>query len=170
MPVTPFHFGAGLAVKAAAPQRFGLLAFCTANVIIDVEPLYYALTGQYPLHRFFHTLPGALIAAVVTVFLVWVLRAVLQWLHLNRSLVKAEVASPGVWLGALSGAISHILLDSMVHSDVHPFWPLTSLNPFWGWFSRFEVENFLILLGLAGVAGIILRSVLHHSKNTPLHE
>jgi membrane-bound metal-dependent hydrolase YbcI (DUF457 family) len=170
MPVTPFHFGAGLAFKATAPQRFGLLAFCTTNVIIDVEPLYYALTRQYPLHRFFHTLPGALIAAVVTVFLFWVLKAVLQRLHLNRLLVKAEVAPPGVWLGALSGAISHVLLDSLVHSEVQPFAPLTRFNPFWGWFSRFEVENFLILLGLAGIAGIILRSVLRHSKNTPLHE
>lgn len=167
MPVTPFHFGAGLAAKAAAPQRFGLLAFCAANVIIDVEPLYYALTRQDPLHRFFHTLPGALIAALLTVFLFWILKKILQWLHLNRLLVKAEVAPPGVWLGALSGAISHILLDSVVHADVQPFAPLTRSNPFLGWFSIFEVENFLTLLALAGAAGIILRLVMRRSAIYP---
>jgi len=170
MPVTPCHFGAGLAAKAAAPQRFWLLAFCAANVIIDVEPLYYTLTRQDPLHRFFHTLPGALIAARLTIFLFWILKTVLQWLHLGRFVVKAEISPPGVWLGAMSGAISHVLLDSVVHADVQPFAPFTSSNPFLGWFSRFEVENFLILLGLAGIAGIILRSVLYHSKITPLHK
>jgi membrane-bound metal-dependent hydrolase YbcI (DUF457 family) len=170
MPVTPFHFGAGLAAKAAAPQRFGLLAFCAANAIMDVEPLYYALTRQDPLHRFFHTLLGALIAALLTIFLFWILKTVLQWLHLSRFVVKAEISPPGVWLGAMSGAISHVLLDSVVHADVQPFAPLTRSNPFLGWFSIFEVQNFLTLLALAGIAGIILRSVLHRSKKAPFHE
>ena len=52
MPVTPFHFGPGALVHALAPRYVSFLAFCAANVLIDVEPGYYMMVGQFPLHRF----------------------------------------------------------------------------------------------------------------------
>ena len=64
MPFTPFHFGPGAALYAMAPRQLSFLAFCAANVLIDVEPLYYMLTDQYPWHRFFHTYVGATLDAV----------------------------------------------------------------------------------------------------------
>jgi hypothetical protein len=67
MPITPFHFGPGAAVHAAAPRHVSFLSFCAANILMDVEPLYYRLTGQYPLHRFFHIYIGATLVAVVTI-------------------------------------------------------------------------------------------------------
>ena len=69
MPITPFHFGPGAAVHAIAPRHISFLAFCAANVLIDVETLYYMLTRQYPWHRFFHTYVGATIIVVATVVL-----------------------------------------------------------------------------------------------------
>ena len=54
MPITPFHFGPGGVIHALAPKQVSFIAFCAANVLIDVEPLYFMLTHQYPLHRFFH--------------------------------------------------------------------------------------------------------------------
>ena len=67
MPITPFHFGSGAAIHAAAPRYVSFLAFCATNILMDVEPLYYILTQQYPLHRFFHTYIGASIVAAATV-------------------------------------------------------------------------------------------------------
>jgi hypothetical protein len=69
MPITPFHFGPGAAIHAAAPRYVSFLAFCAANVLMDLEPLYYILTRQYPLHRFFHTYVGAVIVAISTAVL-----------------------------------------------------------------------------------------------------
>ena len=43
-------------IKAA---RADGLAFCAANVVTDLESLYFLLTGQFPLHRFLHTYVGA---------------------------------------------------------------------------------------------------------------
>jgi hypothetical protein len=43
MPITPFHFGSAVIVHAVAPKQVSFLAFCAANVLIDVEPLYYML-------------------------------------------------------------------------------------------------------------------------------
>jgi membrane-bound metal-dependent hydrolase YbcI (DUF457 family) len=53
-----------LLIHALAPRYVSFLAFCAANVLIDIEPLYYLLTRQYPLHRFFHTYVGASVVAV----------------------------------------------------------------------------------------------------------
>ncbi|GAP11920.1 predicted membrane-bound metal-dependent hydrolase [Bellilinea caldifistulae] len=166
MPVTPFHFGAGLAGKAALPRRFGLLAFCAANIIIDVEPLYYALTGQYPLHRFLHTLPGALVASLLTVVLFWLMRSAWTWLRLSQDLIRLELHPSAVWLGALSGAFSHVLFDSVVHGDVHPFSPLSQLNPFLDWFTIGQVQGFLTLLGFFGIAGWVFRTFLRPSRKS----
>ena len=65
MPITPFHFGPGAAIHVVAPRHVSFLAFCAANVLIDIEPLYYMLTHQDRLHRFFHTYVGASLVAVV---------------------------------------------------------------------------------------------------------
>jgi membrane-bound metal-dependent hydrolase YbcI (DUF457 family) len=54
MPFTPFHFGAGALVHSVAPMHVSFLAFCGANVLVDVEPhltaravALGALTGTY---------------------------------------------------------------------------------------------------------------------------
>lgn len=65
MPFTPFHFGPGALLHSAAPKHVSFLAFCGANVLVDVEPLYFMLTHQYPIHRFFHTYVGATVAAAI---------------------------------------------------------------------------------------------------------
>ena len=39
MPVTPYHFGAGVALKALMPRQFNLTSFVLAQVIINLEPL-----------------------------------------------------------------------------------------------------------------------------------
>ncbi|MFN7035262.1 MAG: metal-dependent hydrolase [Bellilinea sp.] len=165
MPVTPFHFGAGLAAKAVLPRRFGLLAFCAANILMDIEPLYYMLSRQYPLHRFFHTLAGATLLGLLTVLLFSSFSKLYKHLHINLEWLNAEFHPPAIWFGALSGAYSHVLLDSLVHNDVQPFAPLTQVNPLLSSQSSIPLENLLIILGLFGVLFIGLRFVFF-SKST----
>ncbi len=55
MPVTPFHVGPGLLLKAAAPRHLSLSAFIGANIAIDPESAYVLFTGGYPVHRILHT-------------------------------------------------------------------------------------------------------------------
>ena len=58
MPITPFHFGPGAALHAISPRHVSFLAFCAANVLTDLESLYFLVTGQFPLHRFLHSTSG----------------------------------------------------------------------------------------------------------------
>lgn len=132
MPFTPFHFGPGALLQTAAPRHVSFLAFCAANVLIDTEPLYFMLTGQEPLHRFFHTYVGAtlVMAATVAIFLLalrlarrfW-LPDVLGWQGLTRRQVLG---------GAVAGSYSHIVLDSIMHADIQPFSPFSQANGLYG--------------------------------------
>lgn len=131
MPITPFHFGPGAAVQALFPHKVSFIAFALSNVLLDFESAYYMLTGQFPLHRFFHSFFGSsfLIPVVVLIFV------------LMRSIRKRKTWIPDIYnwsalsikqvfLGAALGVYSHIVFDGIMHSDVQPFAPFGSMNPF----------------------------------------
>ncbi len=61
MPFTPAHFGPGAAIKAVVPAHFSFAVFCYSQIVTDLEPAYFLLRGEYPVHRFFHTYPGAVL-------------------------------------------------------------------------------------------------------------
>jgi membrane-bound metal-dependent hydrolase YbcI (DUF457 family) len=131
MPVTPFHFGPGGALHAIAPRRVSFLAFCAANVLIDVEPLYFMLTGQAHLHRFFHTYVGATLMAAATVALFLAARRLATRWRWPDPFAWQSLGLGAVAAGAALGAWSHVLLDSVMHADITPFAPLSDANPLW---------------------------------------
>jgi hypothetical protein len=153
VPVTPFHFGPGAAIHAAAPRHVSFLAFCSANVLIDIEPGYYMLTGQYPLHRVFHTCVGATSVAVATVGLFLVARAIAPRLRIPdvfqwKALTLAQVAT-----GAAIGVYSHVALDSLMHADIRPFAPFSQANPL---YQLVSLSTLHLGCVLAGVGGLLL--------------
>jgi hypothetical protein len=71
MPITPFHFGPGALLHAMAPRHVSFIAFCAANVLIDVESLYNLVNQRHPVHAFFHTYAGATLAGSRSAFGRW---------------------------------------------------------------------------------------------------
>jgi hypothetical protein len=139
MPFTPFHFGPGAAVKALFPRSFSFSVFCAAQVITDVEPGYFLLRGEYPVHRWAHTYLGALGVAALTLAIAGPL---VRWLHpkfaafpklpLSRWIGATDLSWRVIAVSALVGTLSHVLLDSVMHADVRPFAPFSASNPFLG--------------------------------------
>ena len=153
MPITPFHFGPGAAIHAIAPRRVSFLAFCAANVLIDIEPLYYMLTRQYPLHRLFHTYAGATAVAAGTVALFLVARPfnlpnLLGW----KSLTPFQVSA-----GASIGVYSHVALDSLMHRDIRPFSPFSEANPLLHTVNVSSLYWFCLSAGLVGLCILGIR-------------
>jgi membrane-bound metal-dependent hydrolase YbcI (DUF457 family) len=164
MPITPFHFGPGAALHALAPRHVSFLAFCAANVLTDVEPLYYMLSDQFPVHRFLHTYVGAtpMVAAVLALFLA------ARWLALRLRLPNPldwqGLGLMQVLLGAAAGCYSHVAIDSIMHYDMSPFAPFSNLTPTYGIVS---LDTLHIACALAGVAGLLLlgaRALLAYLK------
>ena len=143
MPFTPFHFGPGALVHSAAPKHISFLAFCGANVLVDVEPLYFMVTHQYPIHRFFHTYVGATVAAAIVVAMYPLVRKLTP-----RLSVRA------VALGAILGTYSHVLLDSLMHADMNPFAPFSDANPLLGAVFLNTLHGFCLLAGVVGTVVI----------------
>jgi membrane-bound metal-dependent hydrolase YbcI (DUF457 family) len=152
MPFTPFHFGPGALLHSAAPKHVSFLAFCGANVLVDVEPLYFMLTHQYPIHRFFHTYVGAAVAAGIVVGLFMLVRRVAPRLLDIFGLHNLSVRA--VTLGAIAGTYSHVVLDSLMHADMQPFAPFSDANPLLGAVLLNTLHGFCLLAGLVGVVVI----------------
>ena len=141
MPVTPFHLGPALLLKAVAGRRFGLGAFTIVQVVIDAESVANLLLHRYPVHRFLHTILGALIvSAIVALASPWLLtrchRSLRRWLERRGrdSPWLREVFGPvgfaASTAGAVFGGVSHVLLDAVMHPDVQPFAYWERGNPF----------------------------------------
>jgi membrane-bound metal-dependent hydrolase YbcI (DUF457 family) len=155
VPFTPFHFGPAALIHSAAPKHISFLAFCGANVLVDVEPLYYMLTDQYPIHRFLHTYVGATIAGLIFVLLFALVRRFAM--PLLRILRLEDLAVRAVALGAFAGTYSHVLLDSMMHPDMRPFTPFSDANPLLTVVSLKALHGSCVLAGVLGLGWIAYR-------------
>ncbi|MDD4929497.1 MAG: hypothetical protein PHP85_09495 [Gallionella sp.] len=156
MPFTPFHFGPGAALHAAAPRHVSFLAFCAANVIIDMEPLYFMATEQFPLHRFFHTYIGASVILLLTVALFMGTLRLASVVALPNMSGWKQLTLRQVVFGAALGSYSHIVFDSIMHSDIRPFAPLSDGNPLLGLVSLGTLHWSCLAAGAVGfvVSGI----------------
>jgi uncharacterized membrane protein YvlD (DUF360 family) len=128
--------GPGLAIKAVAGARFSVLTFGLAQIVMDIEPLVGMMRGATVLHGATHTYLAAIfIAIVVAVIAPPICRPILRrWnrelsLHGLAWLTGAESWSAGpVFTGAFAGTLSHVALDSVMHSDITPLAPWLNSN------------------------------------------
>lgn len=172
MPFTPIHMGVGMAAKAFAQKHFSIVVFGITQIAFDLEVLWYFVRWEPPLHRFWHTYLGATIIAMI---LAVVGKPVSQYIKSiwNRIAEKCcdvnlTVTIQTTWLasftGAVFGAYSHILLDSLFHPDIESLQPWFASNWLYGVMNPHMVEVGCILLGGAGVAWFIRRERKQKSR------
>jgi hypothetical protein len=159
MPFTPFHIAAGASVKAIVPKHFSWSVFTLTNILIDCEPLYYHFTEGMLSHKFFHSIIGASIVTVVCATLGKPLceYGLKLW---NNSLAQEDkrwlgsgikISHLSAWTGAVIGAYSHLILDSIMHLDIKPLAPFTDENQLLEIMEIFELYILCLLLFGLGV-------------------
>jgi hypothetical protein len=158
MPATPFHFGPGLLVKAAAPRQFSMAAYSLAQVVIDIESGYYLLQHASPVHRQAHTfalggLIGFLCGLIVSQLGTWVARP----RDLVPEALAAEYRLPIAVYSGIFGGLFHSVLDGIMHADIRPFRPFTGANPLYGIVSVRILYLFCIVTGLIGAVLLLAR-------------
>jgi hypothetical protein len=153
MPITPFHFGPGALLHAIAPRRVSFIAFCTANGVVDLEPAYYMFSGQFPLHRFMHTLTGATVGWLVVLAAFVSIRWLDRWLRLPDLFQWKALTPLPVAIGAALGTYSHLLLDGIMHGDMFPFAPISDANPL---LHAISLEALHVVCVAAGGFGLLL--------------
>lgn len=152
MPFTPLHMGPGIVVKAILQGTFSLMVFGWAQILIDLQPLFVMITGEGHLHGFSHTYIGATVIAILSALTGKYLSEVwLSILGLNQH-QAIVIKWPVAFLSAFIGTFSHVLLDSIMHADVQPFFPATTYNPLLRLITVDALHKFCLYSGLAGGA------------------
>ena len=130
------------------------MIFGWAQVIMDIQPLFVLITGDGHLHGFSHTFVGAtllgLFSAVSGKYL----------MEFGMKMVDASPPKTGKervpisWLVAFAsaciGTYSHVVLDSIMHSDVQPYFPFSLANHFLGLVAVGPLHQFCLYSGLVG--------------------
>jgi hypothetical protein len=167
MPFTPFHFGLGMLAKGCSPRHVWLTAFVLPNVLVDCEVLYYMRIHQGPLHRFWHTCIGGTLAGLaggVLMFVAWqvVMRLASPrwpWLERLRAASRRRLLLEALAAG-FAGGVSHVFLDSLMHYDMNPLWPVVQGNPLAGCVDVGMLHGGLATAGLLGaVLWLFLREI-----------
>jgi membrane-bound metal-dependent hydrolase YbcI (DUF457 family) len=150
MPFTPIHMGPGILLKSILQGSFSLMVFGWTQIVMDLQPLIVMISGEGHLHGFTHTYLGALIIAVISA---------LSGKYLSQFGLVLIGVSPEkpikikwwvAFLSALIGSLSHVYLDSIMHSDVQPFYPVLMTNPTFGLFSISNLHKLCLYSGLLG--------------------
>ena len=174
MPLTLFHVGPGLVVKALGSTYFSLTVFCLVQVVMDSEVVYALLTGGYPLHGVMHTYLGATVVGVLSAAIGRPLCVRLKraWnarmspdLRQNLSL-QDQITVPAALIGAFVGSYSHVFLDSLMHPDMTPLAPLALSNSMLNRMTVVQLHVLCVLLGGVGVLALLYRKARHTASHS----
>ena len=154
MPFTPFHMGPGILIKSLLQGSFSLMVFGWAQIVMDIQPLIVLLSVEGHLHGFSHTYIGATLLAVFSALTGKFLSEFgLLILGISKKTNPIKIAWWVVFVSAFIGTFSHVLLDSIMHSDVEPFFPISLQNDFLGLLTYDQIHKLCLYSGLIG-AGI----------------
>jgi hypothetical protein len=143
--------------------------FGLTQVFIDLEPAFYLVRGETDLHRFFHTYVGA---SVIAAFSMVVGRPVCQWflrvwnsrLDEYQSVwfsIQPRISWKAASIAALTGAYSHVFLDSIMHADLQPLSPWSAENR---WLSIVTINWLHWFCVITGFLGLVLLSIVQWVK------
>jgi membrane-bound metal-dependent hydrolase YbcI (DUF457 family) len=155
MPVTPFHFGPGLLLKACAPLRVSLTSFVATQVVIDMESGYHLFRGDWPVHRWAHSLLVSGLLGLLTGALISF--AARHRMQVSDTTTRGDFALSTALFGGLVGGLTHPLLDAVMHPDLRPFWPASLANPFLDAIGVGALHLSCVASGVIGAGALIFR-------------
>jgi membrane-bound metal-dependent hydrolase YbcI (DUF457 family) len=152
MPFTPFHMGPGVLFKGLLQGSFSLMIFGWTQVVMDIQPLLVMLTGEGHLHGFSHTWIGATLLALFAALTGRYLSPIGLWMLRISPGLHTRIPWWIVVVSAFIGGYSHVLLDSIMHADVQPYYPFILSNHYLGLISVDALHQFCLYTGLLGGA------------------
>jgi membrane-bound metal-dependent hydrolase YbcI (DUF457 family) len=145
-------------LAVASRKSVSFLSFCAANVLIDVESLYNMVTHKPRIHTFLHTYLGSSLAAALLVVLFIPARRAALALPGWTILAWRKTPLRAIAFGAVLGAWSHVLLDSVMHADITPWAPFSAENALYRVVSLRALHIGCLTAGLAAFVWWILRA------------
>ena len=142
--------GPGILIKALLQGSFSLMVFGWTQIVMDIQPLLVLITGKGHLHGFTHTYIGAILLAIFSALTGKYLSEIgLKILGLAQS-KNIPIQWWVSFLSAFIGSFSHVFLDSIMHTDVEPFYPISLINNFHGILSISMLHKLCLYSGIIG--------------------
>jgi len=162
--------GPGMAVKAIAQDKFSLIIFGWAQILVDLQPLVVVLTHAGQIHGVTHTFVGGAVLGAVAAASGKPMGEALLNLFRKKEKPRIRISWKIACWSGLVGGLSHVLLDGLIYPDMSPFWPFVQGTRMDIFTSR-GMTAFCIFSGLAGLlVYFVSRSVeafyKHHSEKS----
>lgn len=152
MPITPFHLGPSSWIGLTLFKILDFPAFIVGSVIVDLEPFFIIIFNLGPpFHRFFHTILGGSLAAILTAIVLYILRTETKKIMAVFKLVQNS-SFKKILFSSFAGVYFHVLLDSFLNNEVKPFYPFEN-NPF---LRLVSTKQMYIFSGLSFLVGILI--------------
>ena len=162
MPFTPLHMGPAIALKAVTGRHFSLMVFGFSQVAMDLEPLVRIIRDDTILHGPTHTYAGATLVGAISAVIgrpicqyflnFWAPDSPSHFMNWLRG--PEQISWPAAISAAFIGTYSHVVLDSIMHDDMHPLRPITDGN---GLLHILSVSNLHTLcIASAAIGALIL--------------
>ena len=145
--------GPGILLKGILQGSFSLMVFGWTQIVMDIQPLIVMISGEGHLHGFTHTYAGAIFIALAAALSGKYLAPIGLWVLRVEPALNTKIPWTVVFISAFIGSFSHVFLDSVMHADLQPFYPVNLVNPFLGLVSVSSLHKFCLYSGLVG-AGI----------------
>lgn len=159
MPFTPIHLGPGLAFKALGGRHLSFMVFGGSQVLMDIEPLIGILQNKTILHGYTHTLLGALVIGTIAGILG---RPISSYVLRLLAITHPPFTWAASFTGAYMGTLSHVLLDSIMHYDMSPWWPIASGNQLLTALSIDQLHIVCLIAGIVGGIVVAVRTKIEH--------
>lgn len=120
MPFTPIHFGFSIFIFGILPFM-DPIALLVGAVIIDLEPIFYLITGIGQMHGIMHSTLGVLVFIIPTTLISWLFH---RFLKFEKYLPRYNV-----YLSVLSGILglySHVVFDGILYSEIMFLYPFSN--------------------------------------------
>jgi len=169
MPFTPLHMGPGMLLKALLQGSFSLMVFGWTQIVMDLQPLYVMLsnTTRFELHGFSHTYLGATLLALVSAvsgkYLSELALKLLTLSTVNRSI---HIGWRIAFFSAVLGTYSHVVLDSIMHADIQPYFPFATGNHLLNLVDMTQLHEFCFYSGIAGGVIYCIVQIVRDLKET----
>src|SRR5215210_2467379 len=118
--------GPGLLIKSLLRGSFSLMVFGWTQIIMDIQPLVGLITHHGKLHGFSHTYLGASLIGALSAITGKYLSQIALAAVLGKRWSEIDIGWRTAIISAYIGSYSHVVLDSIVHSDMQPLYPFAS--------------------------------------------
>jgi len=162
MPFTPYHIGPGILIKALLRTSFSIFIFGWTQILMDLQPLFFILTGVGSLHGISHTYIGATIIGIISAISGYFIINLVS--HYYNEIKKIKSTLKVAYISAFIGSFSHVILDSIMHSDMQPLYPFSTNNNILRLISINQLYDLCIYSGAIGIFSIFCLKKMLRSK------